>query len=172
MSCSSEEYYTDSEEDYNVSGSYHDEDDDDFVDDGYSISDEIFEGVDVVHFVYENDYEKLQLFFDNGGSTSCITRTGRTPIFFLNSKSGNIHPCGNLLIQKGANPNHTDYDGMTPLHSAIINDDQESIIFLLDNGADPEIKFPNGTSTYEHPNGKQIHIYLDRTLDTKGALDD
>ena len=45
-----------------------------------------------------------------------------------------------LLFEYGADPNVQDYDGSTPLHIAVRNDNSEITELLLTNGADPNIQ--------------------------------
>ncbi|KAL8450403.1 hypothetical protein Emag_003249 [Eimeria magna] len=54
-----------------------------------------------------------------------------------------------LLIDRGADVNHTDDSGETPLHVAIAADQNEIVAMLIDAGADTSIKNNEGNSCAE-----------------------
>ncbi|KAL8443453.1 hypothetical protein Emed_006808 [Eimeria media] len=54
-----------------------------------------------------------------------------------------------LLIDRGADVNHTDDSGETPLHVAIAADQDEIVALLIDAGADTSIKNNEGNSCAE-----------------------
>ena len=64
-----------------------------------------------------------------------------TPLFYATEGD---HTITKLLLDSGADPNHKDDQGKTPLYSAVINDQPKICEVLLDNGADPNHKDNQG----------------------------
>jgi len=60
-----------------------------------------------------------------------------------------------VLLSAGANPNHTDENGCTPLHVAACVDNSKGIAALIDAGADKTITCDSGSTPYETLLGHQ-----------------
>lgn len=66
---------------------------------------------------------------------------GNTPLYYSIGKGKDIM---NILLQAGADINGANADGKTVLHKAIIDKDVESAAFLIENGANVNIKDQSG----------------------------
>ncbi|KAK1793474.1 hypothetical protein P4O66_011855, partial [Electrophorus voltai] len=62
-----------------------------------------------------------------------------TPLMRVSAMSGNA-AVASLLIRAGADVNVRDKDGKTPLMAAVLNNHEELVELLLDNGADHHVK--------------------------------
>ncbi|MDP2389973.1 MAG: ankyrin repeat domain-containing protein, partial [Acidobacteriota bacterium] len=58
-----------------------------------------------------------------------------------------------LIEELGADPNHRDNDGYTPLHHAAARGDNEMILYLVSKGADPKAVARSGQTTADMANG-------------------
>ena len=91
----------------------------------------------------------LKMILSHGGDTevednvdSIDLMWGQTPIYkaIKTHKSENVE----LLIKAGANLNHQDYIGVTPVMKASAYRDYKSVYQMLQAGADWQFKMPNG----------------------------
>ncbi|XP_026864673.2 fibronectin type 3 and ankyrin repeat domains protein 1 isoform X2 [Electrophorus electricus] len=71
-----------------------------------------------------------------------------TPLMRVSAMSGNA-AVASLLIHAGADVNVRDKDGKTPLMAAVLNNHEELVELLLDNGADHHVKNEFGSGAIE-----------------------
>ena len=79
-----------------------------------------------------------------------------------------LHPVAQLLIDEGANINSTNSDGLTLLHEAIINKDEQSALFLLNYGSDSNVKTPSNETPLQLAVKNKLEQVV-RELCSKGA---
>jgi len=97
--------------------------------------------------------ESLRLLLDAGVKPDEPTAEGNTALSFA-CQTGNVE-CINLLLAKGANVNHQDSVGFTPLHWTLLSTwtggatRLQSIRILLQHQADPRIKDGHGRTALD-----------------------
>ncbi|XP_064227384.1 ankyrin repeat domain-containing protein 36B-like [Aotus nancymaae] len=81
-------------------------------------------------------YEVVELLVTNSCQLNLLDSECRTPLI----KTIQLKQvfCATILLEKGANPNITDYYGRTALHYAVYNEDTDMIERLLSHGTDIE----------------------------------
>ncbi len=78
-----------------------------------------------------------------------------------------------FLLDKGANINLiSPLDGMTPLHSAVLDNDPELVKFLLDRGADPTIRKGKGFSSASKVDNMTPLEMLDKMAELRPEMTD
>lgn len=94
---------------------------------------------------YNIIYENINLLLDAGANIKLIDKFGSSVLHNLAwGNNGNDTKIANLLIKRGADVNHRNNDGLTPLHVAVLAGRIKLIEFLLKNGADPSAMTNNG----------------------------
>lgn len=86
-----------------------------------------------------------RLLLDRGASMHDALNRQRTTPLEEAAASGNLHIV-ELLIRRGADPNHRDRDGWSAIHWAAEEGHQEIVSFLLNHGANPNAVSSYGTS--------------------------
>ena len=84
------------------------------------------------------------------------------------SLSLGLHSVAQLLIDEGANINSTNAEGLTLLHEAIINHDEQSALFLLNYGSDSNVKTPSNETPLQLAVKNKLELVV-RELCSKGA---
>ncbi|GAB4161298.1 MAG: hypothetical protein Tsb009_38590 [Planctomycetaceae bacterium] len=96
----------------------------------------------------EEDSEFLEMVLKHKGNPNLVNSAndiiygGRTPLFdaIRSRNSRNVA----LLIKAGANPNHKDKDGLTPLMFAAESRCFDFVLTMLNSGADWKIQYEPG----------------------------
>jgi ankyrin repeat protein len=133
----------------------------------------------VLHIICRNNrkyqlYKLLELLIQKGANINAQTNTGATPLHFAVRHSNVDSTIGTvkLLIKYEANVNIRDFEnGFTPLFLALYykTSSLETLILLLDNGADTNIKDHYGDSALYVALSPGIKITLPRLLIKYGA---
>jgi ankyrin repeat protein len=84
------------------------------------------------------------------------------------SLSLGLHSVAQLLIDEGANINSTNSEGLTLLHEAIINRDEQSALFLLNYGSDSNVRTPDNQTPLQLAVRNKLEKVV-RELCAKGA---
>ncbi|XP_059139780.1 serine/threonine-protein phosphatase 6 regulatory ankyrin repeat subunit B-like [Physella acuta] len=92
-------------------------------------------GMSVVHLAAAHssasNFERILM---SGLDINMQLTSGETPLFYCNKKENS-----KLLIDKGAHLNHINCNGMTALHFAVINNNEEVVQILIDHGIDLDV---------------------------------
>ena len=78
-----------------------------------------------------------------------------------------IFQVSDILIKKGYDINETSEKGLTPLHSAVIINEPELVIYLLERGSDQQIKVTNTKSKIEGMAALELAEYLSKTKENE-----
>ena len=108
-----------------------------------------------------DDSDYLRMLLEYGGDPNQRVGEGTTTVIYqavMYNQIVNVR----LLIEAGANLNHQDSSGKTPMLTAANINNYDMIFFFLEHGADPTIKNRWG---YDLP-GK-IKLYADRAMEFK-----
>ena len=68
------------------------------------------------------------------------------------------------MLERGADPNAKDDDGLTPLHDAALWGHVEIVKILLERGADPQIADNGGHIPLDYAKGSAIRSLLESAL--------
>ncbi len=96
------------------------------------------------------DYDSAELLLKSGAKVDAVNADGSTAIMYTSfypsndPKAKTSVDLASLYINNGADVNHKDKSGITPLMSAINGYSVEMVQFLLDKGADITIKNKRG----------------------------
>ncbi len=66
--------------------------------------------------------------------------------------------------------NYVSYSGFTPLHYAILGDDERIVKFLLDNGADPTLENNRGFTPSDYCTNEAIRSLLEEYTNKVGLI--
>ncbi|GEM_PF-6859639 len=86
------------------------------------------------------------------------------------SKIASIESVKYLVLKKGIDVNFQDGSGNTPLIAATSNNRPEIVKFLIKNGADKEIKGPNGLSAIDIAEKKGLNLITSILTDTDRSI--
>jgi len=86
--------------------------------------------------------------------------TGMTPIFFVTLGDNKTNMITNL-VGYGADPNHVDAEGNTPLHIAVKKNQMLTIRTLIINGATLNIQNKNGKTPIDIANTENVKEFLE-----------
>lgn len=121
------------------------------------VSDE--NGYTPLHYaVLNNQKELVSVITNKLCDVDATDNEGNSPLFYSVGKSKDIM---NTLLRAGADINGTNSDGKTALHQAVIKKNIESVKFLLENGANVNIKDINGNNPINYAvQGQPVYILL------------
>ena len=116
------------------------------------------------------DLEEVKRLIDEGADVNAENRNG----YLLHKAAWNGHVgVIKLLLANGANVNLRDTRGKTPLHEAVLRDNQEGVAELLANGADVNARDSNGETPLHiavlHITVWSAHVSVIRLLLAKGV---
>ncbi|MBQ2645049.1 ankyrin repeat domain-containing protein [bacterium] len=120
------------------------------------VSDE--NGYTPLHYaVLNNQKEIVQTITSKFCDTEATDNEGNTPLFYsLGNKE-----IMNILLRSGADINGINSEGKTVLHQAVIKNDYDSVKFLIENGANVNIKDQNdNTPIFYAVKNSDIYTYL------------
>jgi ankyrin repeat protein len=101
--------------------------------------------------------EKMtSLLLERGADPHLANKNGMTPLFLDGVKL----ELKELLIDFGADINHTDTTGSTALHHAVLNEDGALVNMLLNRGADPTIVDAQGQRPFQLTRNEKIREIL------------
>ena len=113
-------------------------------------------GDSVTHMAARTYFPYFDVVFENGGDPNLPSKTmplrAETPIFTVITAGGpKAKERIKALIAMGANINHRNNSGDTPLRLAAgFGGQYDLCLFLIDSGADPSIYYSNGTQKLTH----------------------
>jgi len=114
-----------------------------------------------LEFYDPDGYNKIKTLIDQGANvneTFCVNRTALTAAsVYPYSEIGKIL---NLLILSGANVNHKDGFGKTPLHYASRAGEIKTVKLLVENGAIIDVQTPAGVTALNHTGAPQVIEFL------------
>jgi len=118
-------------------------------------------GESLIHqAVKKNDLKRVQQLIDDGQSVNTIDHNGWTPLHEACAMGDRTMI--DLLIKHQANINLPGGDErVTVLHEAVSNEnpDETLIKYLLENGADPQLKNKNGQTARDLSNSKVVSLF-------------
>ena len=105
---------------------------------------------------YYGNLMKVIYLFNSGEDIEAVTTNGSTPLHIA-CKGGYILVVMYLVIHCKANIEALDEKGNTPLHIATINANSQVIDFLLEQGANPDIRNKRGALPFNHTSHREIY---------------
>ncbi len=125
--------------------------------------------------VDNNDVAALREWVAANGTANidqCADHYSRTAL--LEACANRRTPAALFLIRAGANPDHAGSNGLTPLHAAILGDNKDVVVALLDAGADIGKKFGDVTPLQQaahYGRGDLMRRLIDRGADPTCVTD-
>lgn len=93
--------------------------------------------------------DAIKLLLQHNADIHIKTNDGCTVLHSM-AAWGNSNKCIEYFIEQGLDINETDMGGNTPLHTALFRNNIECVKFLIDNGANTEIKNNRGYTIGEY----------------------
>lgn len=90
------------------------------------------------------DYQETAIILLHGGAR--IYPNPPYPFLGLDAASKNAH-ITDLLVKQGCDPNGVNHAGFAPLHFAVINGNEDVLIYLLKLGVKKDVRSQNGQET-------------------------
>ncbi|WP_447529871.1 ankyrin repeat domain-containing protein [Vreelandella sp. TE19] len=144
------------------------------------VVDEYKPGVSTIYLIYQafknSDPAFIEVALEAGADPNTQVREENTLLF--QPMADEYIDQINLLIARGADVSYRDKFGNTPLYDAVLGDEYQTALALLEAGADPELKNVNDSSAIgaiemfrDRRGGKSYRAFID-ALKEKGYLDE
>ena len=103
----------------------------------------------IVWAIKKKNTSALKILLENGGNPNSLGGYFKTPALSMVAATSSIPTnqkieMSKILLSHGANINATDADNYTVLHAAVGGSDGKYILYLLQNGADKNLKNNDG----------------------------